>query len=854
MIGTRIGPLEIKQKLGEGGMGMVFLAEHVVLRSPRVVKVLLPELTRNPMVVQRFINEARAAASIQHRTIISVLDVGQLPDNNWYIVLEYLAGETLRDFAKKGQPLAPPVALQILVQIANGLGAAHAQGIIHRDLKPDNIFLTTRDANERHVVILDFGIAKLSEQTQSSSMTHTGQAIGTPAYMSPEQLRGAKIDQTCDVYALGVIAYQMMTGGRLPFEDASSAGAGYDVPSAEIYHRQLTRLPDDPRAFAPGVPEGWVKAIFAALDREPAKRPQTARGFVLALAEATPNDGYGKDGIGIVRTYAPELLEFDELLETVRGPMPVRHSLSKPPSIPPSQPPSVTVAGKYQLGSQLGAGGMAEVFLGSVVGAEGFSRQVAIKRVLPGYSQVPAFATMFVDEARIASQLSHPNIVTVLDFDRDPEGRLFLVMEYVDGKDLSALLVGGPLPPAIAAFVTTEVLRGLGCAHELPNPQSGMRGVIHRDVSPHNVLLSWEGAVKVSDFGIAKAFEGSGGVKTEQIKGKAAYMSPEQANGEKLDGRSDLFAVGIMLWEALTGHRLFAADSTKAELAKVFFAPIPLPSSVRSGIPRDLEAVAMKLLARDLAARYASAEHAISDLARCADHPRDGRGDLVRLLQGRFPIEVRARSRKPAPRRAVAQLTAFPSTLGSAASQALPTAAGGRRWVVPLGGFVILAVIALGIVLGLRATERRSASPGSDAMVATITPDATTSIPLGQLPDAAVITTPSTDALAVVPDAASDASVSGAHDAGVIDAVVPRHDAGTVAAKPPAFGAVTVKVIPWAEVTIDRKGFGQTPVRATLSPGRHRVTIANDALSKQETIEITVVAGKSGLIERNWKP
>src|SRR5262249_43293388 len=155
---------------------------------------------------------------------------------------------------------------------------------------------------------------------------------------------------------------------------------------------------------------------------------------------------------------------------------------------------------------------MAEVFAGTMNGIEGFARQVAVKRVLPGLSQLPAFATMFVAEARIASRLAHPNIVSVLDFSHDPAGRLLLVMEYVDGKDLASLLDSGPIPPSLAIFILVELLRGLGYAHDLPDPETGTRGVVHRDVSPQNLLLSYEGAVKVSDFGLAKARAASKGV------------------------------------------------------------------------------------------------------------------------------------------------------------------------------------------------------------------------------------------------------------------------------------------------------------------------------------------------------
>jgi serine/threonine-protein kinase len=227
---------------------------------------------------------------------------------------------------------------------------------------------------------------------------------------------------------------------------------------------------------------------------------------------------------------------------------------------------------------------MAEVFFGSMLGAEGFQRRVAIKRVLRGFSENPQFAQMFIAEAQISSQLQHANIVSVLDFDREAEGRLFLVMELVEGKDLDALASSGPLPLPVIIHVIAEMLRGLGHAHDLP-VGVGIRGIVHRDVSPHNVLLSWDGAVKVSDFGIAKAKQASEATASVFIKGKPAYMSPEQANGQSLDGRSDLFAVGVMLWEMLCGRRLFVGEDTRATLAAVLFGQIPRPRSMRSDVP-----------------------------------------------------------------------------------------------------------------------------------------------------------------------------------------------------------------------------------------------------------------------------
>lgn len=328
---------------------------------------------------------------------------------------------------------------------------------------------------------------------------------------------------------------------------------------------------------------------------------------------------------------------------------------------------------------------MAEVFIGSTIGAEGFSRKVAIKRVLPGYSDNPQFSQMFVAEARISSRLGHPNIVSVMDFDRDAENRLFLVMELVEGRDLDALLQTGALPFSAVIHITAEILRGLGYAHELPEGSDGFRGVIHRDVSPHNVLLSWAGACKVSDFGIAKAREASEATASVFIKGKPAYMSPEQANGQPLDGRSDIFAVGIMLWEMLVARRLFVGGDTRATLAQVLFAQIPRPRSVRADVPKDLDRVCMKMLERDVNQRYRNAAEAIADLMKCAAAPRAGSDELVQLLAERFAEAPGRNARRPAdafgqtpavgmPAGPATPSGGYPAIGGGAISQSMPVA------------------------------------------------------------------------------------------------------------------------------------------------------------------------------------
>lgn len=306
-------------------------------------------------------------------------------------------------------------------------------------------------------------------------------------------------------------------------------------------------------------------------------------------------------------------------------------------------------AERYEIRHQIGAGGHAEVLLGVVRGADGFHRPVAIKRVRSDLVGSGRFEAMLIDEARHAAQLSHPNVVSVLDFDRDSEGRPYLVMEHVDGIDLAKLVETGPVPYPLVIFIVRELLSGLGYIHDLGD-RGRVRGLVHRDVTPRNVLLSWKGALKLADFGVAQVLQGAMTAVSDARVGTAGYMSPEQARRAELDGRSDLYAVGVVLWELLALRRLHVGFAGDAD-ATVTYQAIPRPGEHRQDVPADLEASAMRLLAHDREDRFRTAELAAHALMRCQHAPRDGRDALVRLLDDRFPRSERPDpcSRPPAP-------------------------------------------------------------------------------------------------------------------------------------------------------------------------------------------------------------
>ncbi|MBF5041302.1 protein kinase [Aggregicoccus sp. 17bor-14] len=277
-----------------------------------------------------------------------------------------------------------------------------------------------------------------------------------------------------------------------------------------------------------------------------------------------------------------------------------------------------TPIGKYLVRRKLAEGGMAEIYLCTARGVEGFEKEVVIKRVRSFLADDPAFVEMFKAEARLASRLNHANVVQIFDFDKHDDS-YYLAMEYVRGcslwelrKRCKALL--RPMPPTLVAHIGAEVARGLHYAHRLSDRGQPLQ-LVHRDVTPHNVLLSLEGAVKLTDFGIAKA--GNQLTAPGMLKGKFAYMAPEQARGDVVDARTDIFALGIVLWEMLTGGRLFEGDTDVAVLRAVQECLIVPPARLNPDVPADLDAAVMRALQRDPAARFASAGELERALAQC---------------------------------------------------------------------------------------------------------------------------------------------------------------------------------------------------------------------------------------------
>jgi serine/threonine-protein kinase len=272
LVGRQLGSFRLKQLLGLGGMGAVYLGEHRVIGSRVAVKVLHPHLASQPTLVKRFYTEARAVNLVGHENILRIYDLCS-EDGLHYLIMEHLEGRELAHLT--GAPLEARVAIPILMQICDALAAAHAHGVVHRDLKPQNIFLVERPGRPPFVKLLDFGIAKLL-QDASAAQTGLGLIVGTPQYMAPEQFISSAVDARSDLYSLGVISYQLATG-RLPFDSASLAGL-------MLSHRGS--IPTPPRELEPGVPDAWSRCTMRALAKQPEDRYQDALALRRDLEEA----------------------------------------------------------------------------------------------------------------------------------------------------------------------------------------------------------------------------------------------------------------------------------------------------------------------------------------------------------------------------------------------------------------------------------------------------------------------------------------------------------------------------------------------------------------------------------------
>ena len=311
---------------------------------------------------------------------------------------------------------------------------------------------------------------------------------------------------------------------------------------------------------------------------------------------------------------------------------------------------------RYRPLYKLDAGGMAEVYVAEAESMAGFKKKVAIKRILPGLIKDQRFVRMFLDEARLSLRLNHANIVSVFDIG-ESENTYFIVMDFVHGTNLKSLLEyqakkGGAMPVPLVTWILTEILKGLAYAHKLTDSETGRPiGIVHRDISPPNILVSWNGEVKLTDFGLAKATTQLESTDPGVVKGKYSYLSPEAARGEEIDHRADVFSAGILAFEMLTGRRLFRGKNDYQTIALVRACEVPSVRSYNPAVPAELEAVILRALSQDINDRYADADDFADALLHFlfSNRLKVGARDLIEYckpIREEFEADKRAQDKK----------------------------------------------------------------------------------------------------------------------------------------------------------------------------------------------------------------
>ncbi len=577
--------------------------------------------------------------------------------------------------------------------------------------------------------------------------------------------------------------------------------------------------------------------------------------------------------------------------------------------------------GKYLLLRRLAVGGMAEVFLAKLEAAAGFQKPVVLKHVLPQLATDPQFVEMFLDEARLAARLSHPNIAQTFDLGEE-EGEYFIAMEYVAGESLLAVLRRAesrktPVPMQCTLRVLLELLEALGYAHGLTDDEGRALRIVHRDVSPSNVMITYHGGVKLLDFGIARAATRNHQTSAGIIKGKHGFMAPEQyKSGSTVDLRADLYASGAVLYALAVGRPAFDVGSGPLveRMREMTEARFPAPREVRPEVPAELERVILKAMARSVDARYATASEMAADLERfaAAEGLFPAARPLGELVRGLFPEkmplatavatqvdakevaqliertrtgpeseEVRAsestslETRSDRPVGAAGAPDSPATTLGSEPSftrevgvvRAAPThvvaSAGQRRALqvagAGVGALALVAAVAWGVSnrVGTQANPPEGARPVPVARPAddqAARPALSANLEEPRRVEPAPTADPT--------PAPSPASPQPSADAGRGDAEPVRHPAGAIgpalvarSSSSKATGWLMLDSYPWTHVSEKGKLLGPTPLRVELPEGVHQLLLENKALGVRRVVKLTVKAGKeTARFERIARP
>ena len=637
----RFGRYLLLKLLARGGMGQVFLASTTGVEGaerPVVVKVIRREYAKDPNFLARFLDEARVQAQLHHSGVAQVIEAAtHEPTGDPYVVLEHVEGKSLgavrRRIADVGARLRWEEAVSVGALIGEALAYIHERrdaagkplSIVHRDLSPHNVMV----AYGGEVKVIDFGTARGQNRR---CHTVAGVVFAKPGYVAPEVAAGDSGDFRVDLYAAGVMIWELCAGRRFLQGDAQEHMAAVADGKLDL----------PPIAAAVGAPAELDKVIgrMTAHDREDRyASTREATSQLAALLKHAPSLPNGERG---TRARAAQLMynlypsqpgrsrrEFARLVKGVAKSPPATWK----PTVeraPEPEDDHALAGTRYRLCREIGRGSSSTVYEAEHLD---LGRRVAIKVLDAEHTHSRDFAARFRREARTLSRLHHPGLVRVHDFGQAGDGRLFCVMDLLEGQPLTAVLEReGPLPWKRALRIGREICLALAVAHE--------HGLVHRDIKPDNLFLESSGRLKLVDFGLARqadelgelgreaaAAEAGGQLGAMTLFGTPEYMAPEQAAGGRVDHRADLYAVGCVLYEMLTGRLPYAADSAVAVLSAKLEGS---PESVRErapglGIPKSVSRLVTRALARHASRRFDSAASMAEAMRSALEEPTRAR-------------------------------------------------------------------------------------------------------------------------------------------------------------------------------------------------------------------------------------
>jgi len=572
--GTRIDDrYEIVDVLGSGGMGHVYRARRLRLGDEVAIKVMQPAHDSPPELRERFLRESRACAQLRHPNIVGILDFDFDAANQPFMVMELLSGPSLREEIDLEAPMPPSRVAAILAPVAAALQLAHDRGITHRDLKPANIVVHRYESGERVYKVIDFGLAAMKAASDETRLTNPAFFLGTLAYAAPEQMRGETVTAATDIYALGVIAYEMLTGGR-PFDAGNHA---------TLIQQALTANPVSPATRQAGLPKAADEAVMRALDKDPLGRWGSAADFVNALrdaaGEAAPDRGDSGGGL----------------------------------------------LARYELGSLVGRGRLGSLVYRGTHRALGIPVAIRILKrdEQPHWESVRA---RFLLEAR-TQQVAHPNLLQVRDFGEDDQN-VFLVTDLVEGPSLrQALAESGAFPWPRASALLAQALDAVAALHR--------SGGFICGVNPDMVRIRAGGAggagraggaggaggagraggeqIVVSSAGIRSVQDVLATMREQELRGQEAsehelpYVAPEVMMGGAPDARADVFTIGVLAYEMVTGRQPFQARSVPELLGQMLQSKPEAPAAVAAGLSAGVSDAILRAMASTPAARFDSA-------------------------------------------------------------------------------------------------------------------------------------------------------------------------------------------------------------------------------------------------------